>query len=177
MNDYEIVLTFPEVTRFKWETEVLLTNLENLNFDISRVILLIAGYNNANMEMYFKEKYGVQAYTFADNRDYKGYIPSITAYLWKEFLENKPERQEGTYLYIDTDIIFRQLPDIGEVDSKHLFGADCSGYLGTNYVRSCDLGDAIVKEMCNIVGVKEKWFDSISNKSIGAQWFIKNPTF
>ena len=173
---YEIVLTFPEVTRFKWETEVLLTNLKNLNFDISRVILLIAGYNN-NMENYFKDNYNVQAYTLPDNREYKGYIPSVTAYLWKEFLANNPEKQYGTYLYIDTDVIFRELPTFDDVDASHWLGADCSGYLGAKYVRGCDLGDTIAQKMCDIVGIDIDWFDSISNRSIGAQWIINNPTF
>lgn len=175
MNNYKIILTFPQVERFKWETEVLLTNLKSLGFSLSDVILLIAADGN-NFTKYFEDKYGVEAHHFSDKRQNKEYIPSITAFLWWKFLERFPEKQRGKYLYIDSDVIFRKLPQFDNDSDNVWLGADCNGYLNASYIKSCTNGENIFQHMCNIVGVKREDIESIDKQSIGAQWLIINPS-
>ena len=173
----KILLAQPgNVTRFKWELEVLLTNLKELNFPLKDVILLFASPDN-KFEAYFENGYGVEAHTYPDNREDKSYIPSIRAYLWIQYLKDDYRREDEDYLYIDSDIIFRELPDIPKgLSSRKWYCADTTGYTSYGYIKSRAYGDELVDKFDEIVGVSEESVKAIDKGMGGAQWIMRCPT-
>lgn len=172
----KFIYTVPATNRFKWELEVSINNLKSLG--INDIIVLFAKHD-PSIPGFFKEKYDVEVHSYQDLREAKEYIPSITAYLWREFLREFPEKSNGKYFYLDSDVIFRKKPDFRKlpVKSDVWFCSDCNGYLNLDYIRQCKNGEKILNDMASIVGVTVKSLETINKNSGGAQWVIKNPSF
>ena len=172
----KILLAQPgNVTRFKWELEVLLTNLKELNFPLKDVILLFAS-PDSKFETYFENEYGVEAHTYPDNREDKSYIPSIRAYLWIQYLKEDYRREEEDYLYIDSDVIFRELPDVPtDLSPNKWYCADTTGYTNYTYVKTRPYGHELVAKFNEIVGVSEESVKVIDKAMGGAQWYMSHP--
>lgn len=164
----------PAIPRFQWELEVLLTNIRQ--FGTFEVILLFKE-SDFTVPGFFRKKYPeCSIFTFTDNRDEKGYIPSIRPYLWWQFLKQNPEYENETYIYIDSDIIFREWPkwDSLGVGPKRWISSDCHGYIGYDYVAQCKNGAEIASTMAEICGITLEQLKS--TPGAGAQWLIQNPT-
>lgn len=126
---------------------------------------------------YLVNKYsGVRCFVYDDRRLDKSYIPAIRPYLWWQYLRTDPSREKEKYFYIDSDIIFRELPNLDQlgVNAKHWVGSDCSGYLDYNYVKQCEQGPDILRHMAQICGITEQ--QMIGVPGIGAHLLIENPT-
>lgn len=152
---------------------MLLTNIRQ--FTDLEVVLLFSE-SNFTIPIFFREKYGCSVFTFDDNREDKAYIPSIRPYLWWQYLKQHPEAEDETYLYIDSDIIFREWPNFATLDisEKRWYASDCSGYIGYKYVASREKGQEIAEKMADICGIT---LDQLkATPGAGAQWVIKNPT-
>ena len=172
----KVILCQPQIKRFKWELEVLLTNLKSFGFPLKDVILLFAGNSNA-YEAYFKRSFGVEAHTYQDNRTDKSYIPSIKPYLWWQFLQEDGSREHEVYFYCDSDVIFRELPDFNSlgVTDKYWQCSDTLGYTNYDYLSSRPYGDEITQHMAQIVGVPLDSIEQANDGQGGAQWLMCNP--
>ena len=137
---------------------------------------LVIEEKNFTVPLHFEKKWGCSVFTYAAERDQTDYIPSIRPYLWWQvFLAQHPEAENETYLYIDSDVIFREWPDFATLpDTKRWFGSDCSGYIGADYLLKCEKGPEIVTNMARICGITEEQLKT--TPGAGAQWVIKNPT-
>lgn len=169
----KILLAQPATLRFQWELEVLLTNLKK--FTDMEVVLLFK-QKQFTVPIYLREKYGCSVFTFPDDRDDKGYIPSIRPYLLWQFFKQHPEMQEEQWFYIDSDIIFREWPDFTTLpfDPIKVYGADVSKYLSYDYVVKCDRGPEIAAKMAEICGIAVK--DMQGLPGIGAQLVLSSTT-
>lgn len=169
----KLILIQPAIPRFQWELEVLLTNIRQ--FTDMEVVMLFKE-KNFTVPLHFEKKWGCSVFTFADKRDQTDYIPSIRPWLWWQYLAQHPEAEQETYLYIDSDVIFREWPDFATlpVDTKRWFGSDCSGYIGADYLLKCEKGPEIVENMARICGITVDQLKA--TPGAGAQWVIKNPT-
>lgn len=151
----------------------MLTSLKELSFPLEDVVLLFASENSA-YETYFKDKFGVESHTYPLNPARNDYIPSNRPYLWMRYLQEDHSRENETYLYVDSDVIFRKLPAIPDgLSTKQWYCADTLGYTNYSYVSSRPYGDEIASHMNNIVGVSPK---AIDDGMGGAQWIICKPT-
>ncbi|PEH49302.1 hypothetical protein [Enterococcus faecium] len=168
------ILCQPAIARFKWELEVCLTNLKKLGI---KDIVLLFSKNDSSIPRFFKEKYDVEIHVYEDRRDKKEYLPSIKPYLWWKYLEENPERENERYVYIDSDVIFKEKINLRKMPSKNdvWYCSDCNGYLNLDYIRQCENGEQILKGMAKIVGVTIESLETINHNSGGAQWVIKNP--
>ena len=166
----KFIMCQPAVYRFEWELEVCLTRL--LKLGIKDIILLFSKHNS-KIPIYLKKKYGVEVHEYEDLRRDKNYIPSIKPYLWAKFLQEDRTRENETYFYIDSDVIFREIP-IVQPDSDVWYGSDCKSYLSVEYIDS--KGDGLLENMCRVIGIDPKVIRD-QNPVAGAQWVIKNPTF
>ena len=172
----KIVLCQPAVIRFKWELKVLLTNLKELHFPLNDVVLLFASEEDSYAR-YFRREFGVQAYTYKDRRTTRSYIPSIRPYLWWQYLSESKEREQETYLYVDSDVLFRELPVVpDDLSSNKWYCADTLGYTSYDYVQARPFGDEIVQAMNDIAQVTTNQLKAINAGMGGAQWFMKQPT-
>lgn len=170
----KIILAQPATPRFQWELEVLLTNIRQFgNFEV----ILLFSERDFTVPGYFRKKYPeCSVFTFTDNRDDTSYIPSIRPYLWWQFLKENPEAEHETYLYIDSDIIFREFPHCATlgVNPKRWVSSNCAGYIGYDYIKKCTRGDEIAIKMAEICGIT---LDQLkATPGAGAQWVIENPT-
>lgn len=169
----KVLYAQPEIVRFEWELEVSIKNLIDLG--IKDIVILFTSFD-PSISNRLQEKYpSVVIYRYEDLRSNKTYIPSVRPYLWWKFLEANPEMENENFLYIDSDVIFREIPKIDESDDNNWIGSNCSGYLSLAYIESCKNGKNIAKRMMEIIGIDRKQVESISEASIGAQVYVKRP--
>lgn len=164
------IMCQPAIYRFEWELEVALTRLKKLGIDD---IVLLFSRHNSKTPVYLRDKYDVEVHVYDDGRNDRNYIPSIKPYLWSRFLKEDRSRENDSYFYLDSDVIFREIPKV-DPDPNVWYGSDCGHYLGVEYIDST--GKGIFEEMCRIIGVDPDFIRS-QNPVIGAQWVISNPTY
>lgn len=170
----KVIMAQPEIKRFEWELEVAITNL--LENGVTDIHILFASFD-PSISKNLKEKYPqISIYRYSDDRKYKGYIPSIRPYLWTRFLEEHPEMENESFLYIDSDVIFREMITIEDLKEKEWIGSDCSGYLSSDYIKGCKNGQEIFNKMLDIIGIKEEELDKLNGLLLGAQVYIQKPT-
>lgn len=168
----KLILAQPAVRRFQWELEVLLTNIKQ--FGNHDVVLLFTRHDDT-VPAYLEEKYGVQCFVYGDERHDRMYIPSVRPWLlWRYFSED-PAREHETYLYIDSDIIFREWLDCATLDisGKKVVGSNCDSYIGLDYILSCWRGEQIARKMADICGISFEQMKGIPG--IGAQLILSEP--
>ncbi|MBU7513062.1 hypothetical protein [Lactiplantibacillus pentosus] len=172
------ILCQPAIQRFKWELEVCLTNLIDSNHvKPADIILLFTSHNN-KIPQFFADKYGVEVHVYRDERGDKQYIPSVKPYLWWKFLEEDSSRQYETYFYMDSDVIFREKPNISKLPAKPncWVASNCNGYLNLDYIRSRKNGEKLLHKMADLIGVTVSSLETINGNSGGAQWPIVQPS-
>jgi hypothetical protein len=138
---------------------------------INDIVLLFTRHDRT-IPKYLGTKYGVEVHEY-DDRDDRSYIPSVKPYLWSKYLQEDKSRENESYFYLDSDVIFRKIP-IVKPNKDIWYGSDCGHYLGVDYIDST--GKGIFEEMCKIVGVDANKIREL-NPGAGAQWVISNPTY
>ncbi|TCP94771.1 coenzyme PQQ synthesis protein D (PqqD) [Cricetibacter osteomyelitidis] len=158
--------------RYRWESEVLLTNLQK--HGSYNIIFLLYG-KDRSMGPYLQEKYGISYYYFEDNRPQKHYLTSIRPYLWYQFLSQYPQMEKEVFFYIDTDIIFREMIAFDKipVDAQNWYGAN-SPYVKASYLRSKH--PLYLQGLQTILSVTDEELKWTENSPAGAQWLIAQPT-
>jgi hypothetical protein len=139
---------------------------------IDDIILLFSKHSN-KIPSYLRDKYGVEVHIYEDLRKDKSYIPSIKPYLWAKFLQEDRSRENETYFYIDSDVIFREVPII-EPNSNVWYGSSCHSYLSVDYIDS--KGEGLLESMSRCIGIEPSLIREV-NPTCGAQWVLTNPTF
>jgi hypothetical protein len=160
----------PAIHRFEWELEVALTRLKKLG--VNEIVLLFSKHDS-KIPTRLKSKYGVEVYEYEDRRLDRTYIPSIKPYLWAKFLQEDRSRENETYFYMDSDVIFRELPKV-QIKKDVWYGSDCTSYLSVNYIDS--KGDGLLDGMCKQIGINPEVIRN-HNPVCGAQWILSKPTF
>ncbi|WP_411842170.1 hypothetical protein [Salinicoccus sp. HZC-1] len=169
------IMCQPSNNRFKWEVEVAVSDL--INHGAADIVLLFLKENDSVVR-YFEEKYDVAVHVYDDKRYDKAYIPSIKPYLFYRYLSEDPARESFDYFFMDSDMVFRQLPDYDRMpaDSNNWYGSDCNNYMNLEYLKQCTNSETLIKGMTDIVGVDRQSIEDINNDSIGAQYVISRPT-
>ena len=170
----KLILAHPSIKRLHWELAVLLTNIKQ--FGEFEVVLLFSAphdYDNT-VPRFLADKYGVQCFVYGDTRDDKSYIPSIRPWLLWQYLAEDPAREQETYLYIDSDIIFREWIDFATLDLQpnKVVGSDCSDYIDYDYIVGCKNGETIAARMAEICGIMPEQMKGVPG--IGAHIVAQN---
>jgi hypothetical protein len=171
----KIICAAPAVLRFRWEYEILLTNLQSFSVDMSEIVLLFSRHDDT-IPPYLESKYGVKCFVYTDGREDKGYIPSIRPYLLWCYLSDDPAREKETYLYIDSDIIFREMIDCATLGAgeNRWVGSDCGHYIDYDYIVQTKHGALIAATMAEICGITVDQMKGVPG--IGAHLLITNPS-
>lgn len=164
------ILCQPAIKRFEWELEVCITRLKKLG--ITDIVLLFAQWDS-DIPKHFEETYGVEVHVYSDADRERTYIPSVKPYLWMKYLEEDKTREQDSYFYIDSDVLFREIPELDPTeDTWH--ASDCSGYIGLDYIDG--KGEDLLERMCEVIGIDTALIRK--HRPVGgAQWIIKNPSF
>lgn len=168
----KLILAQPAIPRFQWELDVLLANIRQ--FTDMEVVLLFTE-RDFTVPGYFRAKPGCSIFVYTDKRDDMSYIPSVRPWLLWQYLREDPAREQETYLYIDSDIIFRQWPDCATWGSNpgQVLGATCDGYIGLKYIESVKRGPEIAQHMADTCGITVEQMRDVPG--IGAQIVLTNP--
>lgn len=166
----KFIMCQPAIYRFEWELEVSLTRMKKLG--ITDIVLLFSKHNS-KIPTFLQKKYDVEVHVYDDNRIDKSYIPSIKPYLWAKFLQEDRTRENESYFYLDSDVLFREPPAINP-NKDIWYGSDCSSYLSVDYIDS--KGKCLLESMCRVIGIDPEVIRT-QNPVCGAQWVIANPTF
>ncbi len=169
----KILMAAPATLRFSWELDVVLTNIRS--FTDMEIVLLFTEHD-FTVPIRFRDKWGCSVFSYIDRRDDMTYIPSIRPWLLWQYLTDHPEAQQETYLYIDSDIIFREWLDFDTLNPQPglVIGSDCSSYLSYDYIMQCEQGEHIAARMAEICGITVD--DMKDVPGIGAQLILTNPT-
>jgi len=165
--------------KYKWELDIVLTNLYSLdpNADVVCLFMRFEGHPCDEVFDYIVRRYPkVEVLMYDDLRTDKYYIANIRPYLWYCYLSEDPAREKETYFQIESDIIFRKLPDFSKIkfSPTQWYGSDCGGYIDYEYLKSVEMGDEIIMRFANTIGIS---IDAIKKTpGAGAQWIICQPT-
>lgn len=165
--------------KYQWELDVVLTNLLSLDpkADIVCLFMRLEGHPCDSVYDYILRRYPqIEVLMYDDLRVDKFYIANIRPYLWYCYLSENPEREKETYFQIESDIIFRKLPDFKKipVTPTQWYGSDCGGYIDYQYLKSCTRGEEIVNGFANIIDINRKAIET--TPGAGAQWIICEPS-
>ena len=166
----------PAIQRYYWENAVAVFNLETLGVSPKDIIILYTkGDDSVSHKL--ESQFGITTYTYPDLRpnEAKAYIPSIRPYLWWQFTKDQTWAQTETFMYQDSDIVYRQIPNLNKVPAtpNHFYGADVESYVGPAYFHS--KGDKLVSLALDTLGITQAQFEDFRGVSVGAQWVISAP--
>lgn len=175
-----IITMSTDTIGYTWEAEVLFFNLiKDHNYPPEKITWLT--YSDigkpSEQSLLIKDKYGINHIHYKDERIKKNYPTSIRLWMWNKYLIEDSCRQERDYLYIDTDIIFNELPDFSKINvsSNNWYGANTNYYTSPNSIMSkggLKLLQVILDATNNsLIDVYEH-----EGNSAGAQWYISKPT-
>lgn len=173
----KFIMAQPAIKRFEWEDDVAVTNLLTLGVNPDDIIILMRE-NDPLMPQRLRDRFKIRVYTFKDTMDSKAkaYIPSVRPWLWWQFLKNYPEMENEDYMYQDSDIIYRKIPNFNTTPAtpNHWYCSDTESYTGPDYIRS--KGTTLVRDVGAILGLTEQQMWSFKGRGGGAQWVISHPT-
>lgn len=155
-------------SRYRWEAKVLAVNLLNHGVVKEDIIFLVAKKACCLSEAAQQLNDYATVYAFPDTRTTKNYTSSIRFNLLKQYRALKGG--EGKYLYIDSDVIFRKLPDFSLMQEPKVYLSNTISYIGANYIKDCD--NFLFHMMCDIIGIDAKEVIQRENTSGGCQYYF-----
>lgn len=169
------LLAQPSNVRFQWELDVFLTSLRSLDAETPVVLLFMR--ENEDVADYFRGRYpNLEVYEFEDTRTQRNYLATVRPYLVWRYLSENPTAQEENYFQVDSDIVFRDLPDFSRMPLKGrmCWASECPGYIDAQYLLACKNGRSIVDKFSDIIGISVEKIGEIPGA--GAQWYYSRPT-
>lgn len=177
--EYKYLLAQPALLRFQWELDVVLTNIRSL--DKTTPIVVLFTEDHMGVVEHIKGRYsGLEVHHYPDQRTYKLYPATTRPYLVYRYLSEDWTREQGCYFQIDSDVIFRELPDFQQMtrnkqpEEKYCIASDCSGYIDYTYLTTREQGAYIVERFAEILGISPEVIERTPGG--GAQWLINRPT-
>lgn len=156
----------------------MLTNILSLDSAADIVVLFgIMQSGKTDTINHIVSRYpNVSVHAYHDTRKDKSYYPTIRPFLWYCYLTEDSKREKETYFQIDSDVIFRELPDFSRIPltSTTWYGSDCSVYIDGKYLASCENGELIIDGFAQILGVPRQVIET--TEGVGAQWLLCQPT-
>lgn len=162
----------PDEDYFVWQLRVQIANLKSVGFNGEYHILVkmmrdLVNPNFLELQKELEDEHFKFFFFLEERKDWRAYLPSLRPYvLAKHFASHNI----GEFFYIDSDIIFRELPDFTQLPN-HSWVSDCVSYVGGEYILS--KSHNLLKAMCAIVGIDVATVLLRNKHSGGAQYFIR----
>jgi hypothetical protein len=167
----------PDDYYFLWQLELQLHNFHSLGIKPENIHVLI-GYDpkkglSADYRMLIQKNKSASFYAYPDSRVYKDYLPSIRPHIIAKHFQALPSMQETTIFYHDSDIIFRDIPDLVSLETDNTwYASDTRHYLDCNYIVNT-AGRQVLDRMCEITGISPLTAALHDDNAGGAQYLIK----
>lgn len=187
------ISVLPDDTHFMWETEVQINSLKKYNLSNKLKVLVYWRSNEIKQTinlhwLVLKKKYPEVEFLF-----YKGddeelppsilqnvYVSVLRPYCLKQYWKTHPEVQEKTVFYMDSDVIFTQVPKIDSfIEDEVCYLSDTKSYLGVNYMqnKAKEVGlepNHFINIAADIVGIDPQIIIDNDEGCGGAQYILKN---
>lgn len=170
-----IISAQPDENYFVWQLRVQIDNLRRLQnpYDYHILVRVLTPEANPNFVQLQQELIGskYKIFFYWDTRpDWRQYLPSLRPHILKQHFEINyiPE-----CFYIDSDIIFRELPDF-DLMPYHHYVSDTISYICGQYIISKP--GNLLDSMCRIVGIEPSVVLLREKHSGGAQYVLRNIT-
>lgn len=180
-----LICVQPCIPYYAWQTEVMLTNFEQLKLHEEFNIVCLFAYNKKEAD--WRDKVSVikkvefrfsdvaNFYYYQDTRTYPiSYISSIRPNILKQYFKEYPEVSKKPIFYHDCDIIFSKSPyffyNLLEND-MNWYVSDTKSYIGYDYIVS--KGQDVLDKMCQIIGIHPFYVKGKQSESGGAQYLMK----
>jgi hypothetical protein len=157
MNNNITVTAIPDWPYYEWQLEIQFLNMIDLGYDLSNYHVLVGYYTAVSAQMlalakrYPEVKWGFYPDTRKETRNY---VSSIRPHLIAKHLRVNPWMEKIRFFFIDTDVIFRTLPDLHLLDDPDTWYFSETDYISLERIRG--KGDHILADMCRIIGVSEE---------------------
>jgi hypothetical protein len=171
----KFLLAQPAILRFQWELDVVLTNIRSL--DKQTPIVILFTQDDMGVVEHIRSRYdNIEVHSYPDEREQKGYHPTVRPFLIWRYLSEDPSREKETYFQIDSDIIFREMVDFSKFDlsGQMCYASDCGGYIDYNYLETRQRGHEIVEGFASLLNIPVQLIKDTPGG--GAQWIYSNPT-
>lgn len=171
----------PDQLYFRWQLELQLRNFRSLNIKPDNIHVLISfnpknGINRGYSDFQLENAHLATIFFYPDNRKNKNYAPSIRPHLIKQHFLKFPQLSKSEIFYHDSDIIFRELPDLVRLCKDEVFYlSDTRNYLSSKYILSTG-SENLFHRMCNIIGISQKLVMDNDDNAGGAQYLLKATT-
>lgn len=171
------IMCQPAIVRFRWQLQVIITNMLSLGIKPQDIIVLfdMSPGTQADIPLFIQHKFGVQVETFSDDlRPDKAYLPAIKPYLLWQYFTRDPQAAKQTYFYMDSDIIFREIPefDLFTPNAHKWYGTYLWYTLDLDYLHIFTHDDHDIEKMANVAGITLKDVRQHNHECIGAQFLI-----
>lgn len=164
--------------RFRWELTVALDNLYALDPDADVLVLFAdVGRQSQAIYDYIASRYPkAEVHMYLDTRKNRSYSATYRPFLWYCYLTEDPKREQNTYFQVESDVIFRELPDFSKIpyDEHTWYGSDCSSYIDYKYLINVEKGPQIVDMFARILEVDKVVIEQ--TEGVGAHWILCKPT-
>lgn len=168
----------PDTIYFAWQVELQLFNLQQKGWPAKGIHVLFAYSEelgiNPEVQSLCKKFPDCPIYFYPDTRKNKKYASTIRPHILQKHFARFPELRHETIFYIDSDVIFREIPDFSILlDDSNWYASNTQSYM------SCDLlvnafGYDVFENMCHIVGVSPEEVIKHKSNTGGAQYIIKD---
>jgi hypothetical protein len=168
----------PDEYYFLWQLQLQIYNFTTLGISKDQIHILIGYDPDIGLSEDYKHLIAIEKhacfYTYPDTRTDRSYPPSIRPHIISKHITTFPEVGKGEIFYHDSDILFKELPNISPLQQGETwYASDTRSYLDSNYIKGKG-GSELFSNMCNSVGISEAVVISNDHNASGAQYIIKN---
>lgn len=172
------IMSQTTTTKFRWQLKIAIGNL--LSLDVPKedifVVLIEAPDGDPDTEKDIRSLgVNVETYKFPSSFTRYGYIPMVKPYGLYKYFSGHPEDVPYTYMYQDSDVIYRELIDEStlSVDATHWTGSDTASYVGLDYIKS--KGEDLPQKMADACDIDVSIIENIGENAPGAQIIMNSP--
>lgn len=161
-----------------WQVELQLFNLTNKSWPKENIHVLISYDAEIGPSIHanglINRFCDYPIFLYPDTRPNKRYPSTVRPHIIKKHFEIYPFLRKEAIFYIDSDVIFRKIPDFsGLLKDGFWYASNTRGYMSCNILIE-RLGMDIFDKMCNIVGIAPESVMEEEPNTGGAQYIIKN---
>ncbi len=169
-----IISAQPDTPFYEWQLEIQFLNLIDLGFNLKDYHVLVSYPEDpSDRIMKLRERYPTVTWGFyKDSRnDTCSYVSSLRPHILKQHFKENIWLARERFLYIDSDVIFRELPYVHTLNDDDTWYFSRTDYISVHKIK--EKGDHILSDMCRIVDVDMQLVESGPNNG-GAQMWINN---
>lgn len=173
LSQFIILSAQPDHLFYEWQLEIQFINLSELGYDLSNYHVLIGFRQEPSRQIKeLVERYPRVNWNFyQDTRDHtRSYVSSLRPHIIRKHYTENPYLEGERVFYIDSDVIFRELPPLHKLNAPENWYFSRADYVSINTIKT--KGEHILTDMCRIVGIDRELVEAKAGDGGGAQSWL-----